>query len=158
MGKGTGEQQDLFAGGHHAKVFPLPGSRQEREMTAGSGKRLLELYRRWLPNGASLKMFTACLLSTTAWHSRHCALRWKTKGLKCNRILLVLSPLTPPTSGAAFGLLPTPSGTTSGKNHVAGRLDEWGGNMNPFRGTEVGKKRCATFEEWMMGLPIRFTE
>jgi hypothetical protein len=44
-----------------------------------------------------------------------------------------------------------------GKNHTVGRLDEWGGNSNPFRGTDIGKKRCATFEEWMMGLPIGFT-
>jgi DNA (cytosine-5)-methyltransferase 1 len=38
-----------------------------------------------------------------------------------------------------------------------GRLDEWGGSSNPFRGTEIGKVRCASFEEWMMGLPIGWT-
>jgi hypothetical protein len=44
-----------------------------------------------------------------------------------------------------------------GKNHTVGRLDEWGGSSNPFRGTEIGKVRCASFEEWMMGLPIGWT-
>lgn len=56
------------------------------------------------------------------------------------------------------GLLPTPSGTSNhGKNHVSGRLDEWGGSSNPWRGTEIGKVHCAAFEEWMLGLPIMWT-
>ena len=55
-------------------------------------------------------------------------------------------------------LLPTPSGVSShGKNHVVGRLDEWGGSSNPFRGTPLGRVRCASFEEWMMGFPMGFT-
>lgn len=53
--------------------------------------------------------------------------------------------------------LPTPSGCSNGgKNHVVGRLDEWGGSSNPFRGTEIGKKRCASFEAWMMGFPMEW--
>lgn len=35
-----------------------------------------------------------------------------------------------------------------------GRLDEWGGSSNPWRGTEIGKTRCASFEAWMMGYPM----
>ena len=54
--------------------------------------------------------------------------------------------------------LPTPSGVRSGKNHVAGRLDEWGGSSNPFRGTEYGKIKSPAFEEWMMGWPVQWTE
>ena len=57
------------------------------------------------------------------------------------------------------GCLLTPSGTSNhGKNHVSGRLDEWGGSSNPWRGTEIGKIHCASFEEWMLGLPIKWTE
>ena len=56
-----------------------------------------------------------------------------------------------------FGYLPTPSGTRSGKNHVIGRLDEWGGSSNPFRGTSLGPVRCPDFEEWMIGWPVRWT-
>lgn len=64
----------------------------------------------------------------------------------------------PPTSGRPIsvivsGLWPTPSGVTSGKNHVIGRLDEWGGSGNPLRGTDIAAVRCANFEEWMMGWP-----
>lgn len=57
--------------------------------------------------------------------------------------------------GKEYGYLPTPSGTSNhGKNHVMGRLDEWGGSGNMWRGTEIGKMRCASFEEWMMGWPM----
>lgn len=53
-----------------------------------------------------------------------------------------------------FGLLPTPSGTSNhGLNHVAGRLDEWGGTSNQFRGTSLGKVHCPSFELWTMGYP-----
>lgn len=59
-----------------------------------------------------------------------------------------------PIDGIGCGLLPTPSGTNGGRNHTCGRIDEWGGSSNPFRGTEIGKWRCLSFEEWMMGWPI----
>ena len=59
------------------------------------------------------------------------------------------------TEGRASIGLPTPSGCSNGgKNHVVGRLDEWGGSSNPFRGTEIGRVRCASFEAWMMGYPM----
>jgi len=52
------------------------------------------------------------------------------------------------------GAIPTPSGTSNhGKNHVAGRLDEWGGSSNYFRGTEDGNKHLPAFELWTMGYP-----
>lgn len=58
------------------------------------------------------------------------------------------------TKGIEHGYLPTPSGTSNrGKNHVAGRLDEWGGSSNPFRGTSLGKVHCPAFELWVMGYP-----
>lgn len=61
--------------------------------------------------------------------------------------------------GNAYGSLPTPSGTSNhGKNHVCGRLDEWGGSSNPWRGTETGKVSSPAFEEWVMGWPVQWTE
>lgn len=58
------------------------------------------------------------------------------------------------TGGIGGGSLPTPSGTSNhGKNHVAGRLDEWGGSSNPFRGTSLGRVHCPAFELWVMGFP-----
>jgi hypothetical protein len=59
-----------------------------------------------------------------------------------------------PIDVTGFGSLPTPSGTSNhGKNHVAGRLDEWGGSSNYFRGKEVGNLHLPAFELWTMGFP-----
>jgi hypothetical protein len=63
------------------------------------------------------------------------------------------------TKGIEHGFLPTPSGTSNhGKNHVAGRLDEWGGSSNPFRGTSLGKVHCPAFELWVMGYPDQWAQ
>jgi hypothetical protein len=58
---------------------------------------------------------------------------------------------------SGYSLL-TPSGCRSGKNHVGGRLDEWGGKSNPWRGTDIGKTSSPAFEEWVMGWPEQWTE
>jgi len=63
-----------------------------------------------------------------------------------------------PTSATGSGSLPTPSGTSNhGKNHVCGRLDEWGGSSNPWRGSEIGRTCSPAFEEWVMGWPEQWT-
>lgn len=54
--------------------------------------------------------------------------------------------------------LPTPSGVNGGRNHTMGRIDEWGGSSNPFRGTAIGSICCPEFEEMVMGWPIGWTE
>jgi hypothetical protein len=52
-------------------------------------------------------------------------------------------------------MLPTP---TAGNNHSGGRLDEWGGSTNPFRGTEIGRLRLNPFwVEQLMGWPTGST-
>lgn len=53
-------------------------------------------------------------------------------------------------------LWPTPT-TPSG--HCTGRLDEWGGRQNPFRGTaEGGGQLNPDFVEWLMNFPKGWTE
>jgi hypothetical protein len=54
--------------------------------------------------------------------------------------------------------LPTPSGVNGGRNHTMGRIDEWGGSSNPFRGTAIGSICCPEFEEMVMGWPLGWTE
>jgi hypothetical protein len=77
---------------------------------------------------------------------------WKELVLPSGRRICRLHASAQSTTGLASGLLPTPSGTSNhGKNHVAGRLDEWGGSSNPFRGTSLGKVHCPAFEFWVMG-------
>jgi hypothetical protein len=81
-------------------------------------------------------------------------LTWRRKTLPSQRQICRLHASAQSTLGPGSGLLPTPSGTSNhGKNHVAGRLDEWGGSSNPFRGTSLGKVHCPAFELWAMGYP-----
>ena len=51
--------------------------------------------------------------------------------------------------------LPTPN---AGNSHWGGRLDEWGGSTNPFRGTEIGCLRLnPCWVEELMGFPVDWT-
>lgn len=86
------------------------------------------------------------------------SMRWSGKATPAGRqyCQLVASARRTSASGCSSEqyALPTPSGTSNGgRNHVAGRLDEWGGSTNPFRGTPLGKLHCPSFELWMMGFP-----
>lgn len=79
---------------------------------------------------------------------------WKQLDMPAGPPLCRLSVSAPPIDGTEHGSLHTPSGTSNhGKNHVSGRLDEWGGSANNFRGQEVGKLHLPGFELWMMGYP-----
>lgn len=81
-------------------------------------------------------------------------LTWKERATPSGRSIYALRASVRRTPGSAYSSLPTPSGTSNhGKNHVSGRLDEWGGSGNPFRGTEIGKLHSPKFELWMMGFP-----
>lgn len=52
--------------------------------------------------------------------------------------------------------LPTPN---AGNSHWGGRLDEYGGSTNPFRGTEIGRSRLnPSWVEELMGYPIGYTD
>jgi len=82
------------------------------------------------------------------------ALIWKQWDMQSGPPICALRASALCTSGSASTGLPTPSGTSNhGKNHVAGRLDEWGGSSNPFRGKEIGKVHSPGFELWVMGYP-----
>jgi hypothetical protein len=52
--------------------------------------------------------------------------------------------------------LPTPN---AGNDHWGGRLDEWGGSTNPFRGTEIGHLPLnPCWVEELMGFPLGWTD
>lgn len=138
-------QQDFLA--NHS---PWPGSSEARLMTVTSGLKLFGSSRTSNLLGSLVK---TCL-ALPSWASTKCHLIWKVSVTPSNRLIFRLAPSMPRTDGQGSGFLPTPSGTSShGKNHVVGRLDEWGGSSNPFRGTDLGKMRLPTLEEWMMGYP-----
>lgn len=87
------------------------------------------------------------------------ALTWRAKATPQRRQICQLAASGLHTLGSDCGGLPTPSGTSNhGKNHVCGRLDEWGGSSNPFRGTEAGRTHSPGFELWVMGFPAAWRE
>lgn len=88
---------------HSAKL----DEEKARQMTATSGRTCFESYKMLNQTGSSLKMCVGLLLGTTAWYSSRCALTWKAKVTKSNRLLFQLSPSTPRTAGTGSGLLPT---------------------------------------------------
>ena len=126
----------------------FPGSVQD------SGGRLCEPFA-WFDRSTSCwRTWWPC--SVEGWE--RFSATWPRTGMTRNGIAYRLPTSVPRMAAIGGMLLPTPSGVNGGKNHTVGRLDEWGGSSNPFRGTEIGKVRCASFEEWMMGLPIGWTE
>lgn len=84
-----------------------------------------------------------------------CDLTWRLQDMPFGPPICALRASGRGTKGSGIIGLPTPSGCSNGgKNNVVGRLDEWGGSSNPFRGTADGRARCASFEAWMMGYPM----
>ena len=139
-----------------SRASPTPAlvSSSEREILATSGLKLAESLSFPGPLGSLAKT----LLGSYRWGSTMCSMTWKHSVTPRGRLVYRLVPSAPRIDANGCSLLPTPSGVSShGKNHVVGRLDEWGGSSNPFRGTPLGRIRCASFEEWMMGMPMGLT-
>lgn len=143
-----------FLEGFPVRTLAAQGRGQE------SREKDQECGRKWL---ASLAKYDP---DTRSWRTAQCSLlggweefseTWPQWGIMRDGECWELSPMAHHTREKESGLLPTPSGVNGGTNHVMGRLDEWGGSSNPFRGTETGRVRCASFEEWMMGWPTAWS-
>jgi hypothetical protein len=113
-----------------------------------------ELWAKYDPATCSWRTLQPSLLAD----SDELSPTWPRSGMTADGLCWALPMLGRRTSETDSGLWPTPSGTSNhGKNHVAGRLDEWGGSSNPLRGSEIAGVRCASFEEWMMGWTTGWT-
>jgi len=104
MGQNS-EGQLSLPGVFPASRFLSPGSEEARRMTATSGRKCSESYRKPGQLGSLVRM----LLESSTWHSNKCALTWKPKIMKSSRLLFQLQPSTPRTRGKESGLLHTPS-------------------------------------------------
>ena len=96
----------------HASLSLKPEEEKERQTTATSGLQCLNASLFSDQSGSLLKMLAASLLGTKDWYSKQCALTWKTKVTKYNRLLFQLLPSARRTGGIESGLLPT---ATSGR-------------------------------------------
>jgi len=105
-----------------ANHSPLLESEREQMMNATCGAKCYEQYKRLNPHGSSQKMSLVLSILMADWFSSRCALTWKMKGTKFNRLLLQLQVKTHRTEETDAGsLLKTPTKmdgeVTSGKKN-----------------------------------------
>jgi hypothetical protein len=98
------EQLTLFPPDIHASLSVMPGSEEARRMTAISGRKLLDYYKRSDPIGLLVRM----LLDTLHWGSTMCYLTWKDSTTPRKRLLFRLVPSMPDTDEIEYSLWPTP--------------------------------------------------
>lgn len=143
------------------------GEEKARQMTATSGQTCLKSLKMSSQTGSSLKMCAASLLGTMAWYSSKCALTWKTKTTKSNRLLFQLAPSMPRTGETGSGLLLTPRTreTVEDLKKFKARMSKHSnGTTIPNLATQIGIKTGEKLRlqpampEWMMGFPERWTE
>ena len=143
-----------------ASLFPSPESEEARRMTASSGLRCAESYRRSGPLGSLVRM----CLGSSLWHSTRCFLIWKVSATPGRRLLYRLQASTPRTEGTELLFWPTPMASS------------WGGTghrktLKAMRdkGLITEEERLALQEgnqtrtnpgllEWLMGYPTGYTE
>lgn len=166
---------------HSAKL----DEEKARQMTVTSGLTCFELYKTSSQTGSSLKMCVGLLLGTKEWYSSRCALTWKAKVTKSNRLLFQLAPSTPRTAGKGSGLLPTvqtqglkvckngksipmmlPTPDASdgrrgpAKTYNPRAKSQSGRTVTTLVGSGTGEKLRLqpAMPEWMMGFPEKWTE
>lgn len=64
-----------------------PVREKAREMTAISGRRCLELFGRFVPDGSWAKTFPELFIGQTDWFSSRCVLTWKMRATKSKFVL-----------------------------------------------------------------------
>ena len=124
------EESLFLLGDFPASHSVTPGSGEARTMTAISGQKCSESYKRQSQLGSLVRM----LLASSAWHSTKCVLIWKRADMKSSRSLFQLAVSMPRTEETEFGLLrgggaeiwPTPS--------VCGNYNRKGASKNSGNG------------------------
>jgi hypothetical protein len=115
---------DILTGGWPSGGFPVVSRSAMREKEKGQktnafyGMRCLEQYKKLNRNLSSEKMYLVSQILTADWFSKRCALTWKLKGTKYNRLLFQLVPKMHRTDEIDVGLLelgmlPTPTAMDS---------------------------------------------
>lgn len=146
-----------------ASRSPVPDKEKDRAMTVSSGLRCLKRLGLLPRVGLLAKTFLDCLVRTGGWYSSVCALTWKMKVTKFNRLLFQLAPSTRPTDGTGFGSLPTvrASMRAASKKEIAlgdpkKRLETRIAVIGANTGTKLRLEPAMC--EWMMGFPEGWTE
>ena len=122
MQKQDCEQSQYYQEDFLASHSLQPGSAEARTMTATSGRKCSELYRKSGPLGSLVRT----LLVSSAWRSTRCYLTWKASATPARRLLFRLVPATPRTEGTGLQLW---VGTTTGA--MSKRSDKFAQGRTP---------------------------
>jgi len=109
------DQFKLFPEDSHASHSAKLEDERESMMNATCGTKCFEQFKRLNPSMSSQRMSMASRILMADWYSSKCALTWKMKGTKFNRILFQLVPKTLPIAETDVGLLPTITSETGRK-------------------------------------------
>lgn len=141
-------------------------SRKGQTIPAFYGHRCIELYESVGRRGSSLKMFSDLLVTQTEWSSSKCALIWKVKVTKYNRLLFQLRVKILFKKGSEFGLLPALTSSEAKRiklrresilkhsdkrksNYLTAHISRAGFNPSDI---------TPSWMEWFMGFPTGWTE
>jgi len=167
-------QESLFSQeDFHANHLAMSEENEDKQMTATSGLKCLELYAKQGPVGCLAKM----LLASKTWHSTRRCLTWKAKITKSNRLLFQLVPSMLRTeeieSGSVRWMWPSPraceleGGVVKAENDGGGgwyrknkKGVRWGVKLkDAVAALENGQKNLnPQFVEYLMGYPIGWTD
>ena len=124
-----------------------PGFSEGQKTPAFYGRRCIELYKSAGLHGSSLKMFSDLLVTQTEWSSSKCALIWKVKATKYNRLLFQLRVRTLFKKESGSGLLPALTASEAKKDKVTP-----GEHFKAFRQTKKQLPDCMYFESWFQSV------
>jgi hypothetical protein len=141
---------------NYANRFHLLDKKRGQMTNAICGAKCYDQFKKLNPNTSSQKMSLVLSTLMADWYSTRCALTWKLKATKFNRLLLVLQVKTHRTADIAAGLLeflPTPM------------VSDWRGSKVKRKGntqlTEtlgISSQLNPRFVAEMMGFPPNWTE
>ena len=103
-----GEAESTFSrADSRASHSRLLANDEEWKMTVTSGRKCCEQFARFVPDGSWAKTFSELLIGRTDWYSSKCALTWKLKATRSNRMYFLLAVSMHRTGDTELGLLPT---------------------------------------------------
>ena len=148
----TSVKQTSLFGGDESKSSPVAflvnrtqwqGNEKAQKILDISGQKCLEQFESAGRPGLWAKTFLGLLIGQEGWFSIRCALTWKVKGTRYNRLYCQLAVSTLRTDEIGFGLLPTPTA-----------MDSSGATAN-MKSTQVkeGSMHSVTLSRWAGMLP-----
>lgn len=139
----SGDQLILFREGSRASRSALPASVKARKMTVSSGRKCLELLKRFSQATSWAKTLSAFFLLNEAWYSKASSLTWQVRATKSGLLYCQLQVSEPHTNATVSGLLPTATAQDfkrrgpNSKQQGLSNVENWSGMLPTPRANKV---------------------